>query len=146
MNRRSAAYVLLALAAAVFWWRQRVAAGATSLSDAVVAQYKDLLGMVKPAQINERTLADGIPDAANALNSAGLAGYLTGAEGTFIIAPPGELAGAITASKTPVLPAPAKKQTTTQYYYWPGFGTASSSLPFWSEKKLQWPVLKTREA
>ena len=140
MNRRAAAYVLLALAAAVFWWRQRVAAGATSLSDAVVAQYKELLGMVKPAQINERTLADGIPDAANALNSAGLAGYLTGAEGTFILAPPGELAGAITASKTPVLPsAPAPEMTPKSYLYAP-----PGLLPFWSSKRLQWPILDRR--
>lgn len=112
MKSHVAAYTLFALAGVVLWWRSRAAAGATSLSEAVTDQAKEIFGAVRPATITNRTMADGIPDAANSLANSGMSAWLQGADGNLILAPPGELSSAITAAKTPIVPTPTKAEPT----------------------------------
>lgn len=128
MTRQLSAYGLLAAGFALLWWRSRQAKADDTLSPEALDQYQSIVAGLEPPEINERTLADGLPDAVNALNAAGLSGYITGPDGTLIVTGDKQLAAAITASKTPILPTapkpvedkgkPVQKYNNGQWYWY----------------------------
>lgn len=138
------AYLLLAAGAALIWWRTRAdsQAGTPSVDWEGIQK---TVSAFKPegVDLNERTLADGIPAAASALSSLGMGGWLESPDGRLVLTSDKNLAASITAARTPILPsAPAAKKTTvTEYFYYPG----PYGYMFWSSKKLPFAVLKTRE-
>ena len=128
LTRQTLALILLAAGAALMWWRQRASAQSGGLSADLLAQYKNIVSAFNPegATVNERTLADSLPFAADSLSKYGLGGYVESADGRLIVTSDKDLAEAITAAKNPGIPTaqtPEEPRTTVQkylggQYYW----------------------------